>query len=141
MAHWPCFLHMRERQHFAAHFQCDVVIRCLRQLWALVLHRKLVCFPPSETSFDHYHSLGRMTVLSIQICDSGRPMGRVLFPFKFGAPLLHVLQEFQGRNQKGTCNCASGPVLTAKINDHHGFLVPWPCDENPRSFQKACVCH
>ena len=71
-------------------------------------------------------------------------VGRVLteecnhrFAFEFGTPRLHVLQEFQSWNRTGTCNCASGPVLTADINHHNVLLVPWRCHENPRFFSKS----
>jgi hypothetical protein len=61
------------------------------------------------------------------------------FAFKFGTPLLQIFQEFQGRNRKGASNCASGPILTAEINHDDAFLVPWRCDENPRSLSKSCL--
>ena len=133
------FLHLWQGQQVTAHFQCNVVIHCLRQLRALVLNWKLLCFPPSESSFDNYHSLGRLTGLSVMICHRGCPVGRVSVAFKFGTPRLHVLQEFQSWNRTGACNCASGPVLTTEIDHHNAFLVPWQwqCHENPRSLSKS----
>ena len=104
MVHWPCFLlptpHLRQGQQFTTHFQCEVVVCCLRQLRASVLNWKLLCFPPSETSFHHYHSLGRRTDLPNMICYNGCPVGTVLtektnhrchrFALKFRTPLLQI---------------------------------------------------
>ena len=103
-------------------------------------------FPPSKTSFHNDDSLGRQTDLPVMVCHCGCPVGRVLTEerdnrcaFKFGTPLLHILQEVQSGNRTSTCNCASGPVLAAEINHDDVFLVPRRCDKNSRSPSKNCL--